>query len=87
MNIALHILLVILAIGGLFPLLIGIMTIGSWSLPLKPPADASNRINRIRLWWFSISAPHRFANCPGFTWLKGDERDNLKDANWTKSND
>ena len=30
------------------------------AIPLKPPADTSNRFNRLRLWWFATSAPHRF---------------------------
>ena len=72
----------LLAIGGIFPLLVGILTVGSWALPVKQPADTSNRINRIRLWWYAISAPHRFVK--NFYWMTGDETDNLKDNNWDK---
>ena len=71
-------------LGTLF-MVFGASIAMSFFLPLKAPADKSNRINRIRLFWFAISAPHRFAHCEGFTWLQGDERDNLKDTNWTKS--
>ena len=67
-----------LMFSGIFVLLIGMMTVGSWSLRVKAPADKSNRINRIRLWWFAISAPHRFTG--NFKWLYGDEVDNLKDG-------
>ena len=63
-----------LAIAGIFPLLIGIMTVFSWALPLKEPADTSNRFNRLRLWWFAVSAPHRFTEFP---WMRGDEVDNM----------
>ena len=72
----------LLAIAGIFPLLIGILTVGTWALPVKQPADTSNRINRIRLWWYAISAPHRFVG--NFNWLKGDESDNLNDNTWDK---
>ena len=69
-----------LTISGIFVLAIGIMTVGSWTLPIKSPADQSNRINRIRLWWYAISAPHR--SIKSFYWLKGDETDNLDDYTW-----
>lgn len=85
LELLINIFLWMLTISGIFVLLIGMITVGSWGLRTKHPADTSNRINRIRIWWFAVSAPHRFANCSGFTWLKGDERDNLKDTNWTKS--
>lgn len=75
-EIAFDIITLLLTIGGIFTLLIGIMTVFSWGLPIKAPADISNRINRIRLWWFAISAPHRFT--ANFSWLYGDEVDNLK---------
>lgn len=80
-----NIFLNMLTIAGMVMLTFGTLIFLSLFLPLKAPADRSNRINRIRILWFAISAPHRFANCEGFTWLKGDERDNLKDTNWTKS--
>ena len=74
--------LILMAIAGIFPLCIGILTVGSWCLRIKAPADKSNRINRIRLWWYAISAPHR--SIKSFYWLKGDETDNLKDNTWDK---
>jgi hypothetical protein len=40
------------------------------------PMDTSNRINHIRLVWFSLTRPHLFVN--SFEWLKRDELDNLK---------
>ena len=72
----------LLAWAGIFPLCIGILTVGTWCLPIRKPADESNRINRIRLWWYAISAPHR--SIKSFYWLKGDETDNLKDNTWDK---
>jgi hypothetical protein len=77
--------LTLLQLSGIFVLLIGMMTVFSWALPIKAPADKSNRINRIRLWWFAISAPHRFTG--NFKWLYGDEVDNLKDGHEWPSRD
>jgi len=76
----------LLLIGGIFPLLIGLLTVFSWALRVRAPADKSNRINRIRLWWFAISAPHRFT--ANFQWLYGDEVDNLIGGRtWEKGED
>ena len=54
---------------------------GSWVLvmlakSLRPPADRSNRINRIRLFWFVLTRPELFADT--FPWLKRDELDNVR---------
>ena len=43
----------------------------------KFPMDKSNRINHIRLVWFSLTRPELFVNT--FEWLKHDELDNVKD--------
>lgn len=40
------------------------------------PMDTSNRINHIRLVWFSLTRPELFVD--SFPWLKHDELDNLK---------
>ena len=40
------------------------------------PMDTSNRINHVRLVWFSVTRPELFVN--SFQWLKHDELDNLK---------
>lgn len=40
--------------------LVGLIVVFILAFPLKPPADTSNRFNRLRLWWFATSAPHRF---------------------------
>lgn len=45
-------------------------------LSKKPPMDASNRINHIRLVWFAINRPELFTE--QFPWLKRDELDNIK---------
>lgn len=66
--------LFLLQVSGLFVLAVGMLTVFSWCLPLKKPADTSNRFNRLRLWWFAVSAPHRFTQFP---WMKGDEVDNM----------
>ena len=69
-----------LQIAGIFVLAIGMLTVFTWCLPIKSPADNSNRINRIRLWWYAVSAPQR--SIKSFYWLQGDETDNLKDNTW-----
>jgi hypothetical protein len=43
----------------------------------KLPMDESNRINHIRLVWFSLTRPELFVGT--FEWLKHDELDNVKD--------
>lgn len=40
------------------------------------PMDTSNRINHVRLVWFSVTRPELFVD--RFQWLKRDELDNLK---------
>lgn len=64
-----------LALAGLFPALIGALTMFYWFKPKKAPADESNRINSIRLWWFSLTRPELFVDT--FPWLKSDELDNV----------
>ena len=86
LDVLIDLFLYMLTTSGIFVLLIGMMTVGSWALRVAAPADKSNRINRIRLWWFAISAPHRFTG--NFEWLKGDEIDNLKDGyTWPRRHD
>jgi hypothetical protein len=40
------------------------------------PMDTSNRINHLRLVWFSVTRPELFID--SFPWLRHDELDNLK---------
>lgn len=49
------------------------------------PADKSNRINAIRLWWFALTREEKFTDLykvgtgePAFPWLKNDEWDNIE---------
>jgi hypothetical protein len=45
-------------------------------LPMKKPADTSNRIAHFRLVWLSVNSPEYFVKfCP---WLAMDERDLIK---------
>ena len=69
------ILLYSLTIGGIFTELLGILTVVYWVSPLRYPADKSNRINRIRLWWFVLTRPELFVQ--DFPWLKKDELANI----------
>lgn len=68
-----------LAIVGAFALLflaaIGLFTMIHLLRPKKPPADTSNRINHVRLWWFALTREDKFAD--DFSWLTRDEWDNV----------
>lgn len=58
-----------------FPALIGSLLIWHVLRPQKSPADASNRINKIRLVWFAMTREEMFA--PHFDWLRRDEGGNV----------
>jgi hypothetical protein len=45
-------------------------------LPMKAPADSSNRIAHLRLWWLATNSPEYFV--PSQPWLAMDERDLIK---------
>ena len=45
-------------------------------MPMKKPADTSNRIAHLRLVWFAISRPENFVDL--YPWLTLDEQDNTK---------
>ena len=69
--------LVALVIFMLLPAILGLYVL--WYvlvLPMKPPADTSNRIAHLRLVWWAIKHPHKFVSL--FPWLKLDEGEALK---------
>lgn len=72
-----YLFLVLLLIAGLISTLIGLVTLIQFARTKLPPADESNRINHIRLWWFVLTRPELFVNT--FSWLKNDEYDNIKE--------
>lgn len=43
--------------------------------PQKSPADSSNRINKIRLFWFAMTREDKIA--PYMPWLQKDEWENV----------
>jgi hypothetical protein len=55
--------------------LVGVFTFYHLLRPQKSPADKSNRINAIRLWWFALTREDKFVDV--FPWLKNDEWDNV----------
>jgi hypothetical protein len=57
------------------PALLGSLLIWHVVRPQKPPADVSNRINKIRLIWFAMTREEMFA--PHFDWLRRDESENV----------
>lgn len=76
MSLILTILIGALAVSGLFFTLLGALTVFYWIKPGDPPTDRSNVINRIRLWWFSLTRRALFVPvCP---WLLNDELENVR---------
>lgn len=68
-------LLILLTLASLcFPLAIGVFTFYHLFRSKTAPADASNRINHIRLWWFALTREDKFVG--QFPWLKKDEWEN-----------
>lgn len=65
----------VLTLGGLLCALLGLFVLFHVFRNQRPPADASNRINKIRLLWFCLTREELFVNT--FPWLKNDELDNL----------
>lgn len=66
----------VLCLSGMIPLIFGAWVLIMLGKSLKKPADTSNRINRIRLFWFALTRPELFVDA--FPWLKRDELDNVK---------
>jgi len=58
-----------------FPSLVGLFTLFHLFRGSKSPADSSNRINKVRLWWFALTREDKFVDL--FPWLKNDEWDNI----------
>ncbi len=54
---------------------LGLFVVFHIARPQKPPADTSNRINKIRLLWFALTREDLFAVT--FPWLKQDELKNI----------
>lgn len=57
------------------PTLIGLFVLWHIFRTQKEPADASNRINKIRLLWFALTREELFTGV--FPWLKNDEKENV----------
>lgn len=60
----------------LLPAAVGLFTMYHIFRSNKPPADRSNRIAHIRLWWFALTREDLFVEL--FPWLKNDELENTK---------
>ena len=57
------------------PSLLGGLFIWHVARPQTPPADSSNRINKIRLLWFALTHEEMFVDT--FPWLTKDEAANM----------
>lgn len=55
--------------------IIGIVSVWHVLRSQKYPADKTNRINKIRLWWFALSKEEKFVGF--FPWLRRNEWDNF----------
>ena len=60
---------------SLLPSLLGLLVLYHVSRPQKPPADNSNRINKVRLVWFALTREDLLAQ--KIEWLKKDEAENV----------
>jgi hypothetical protein len=71
-------LLATIAISFMFPFAVlgAFVFVKTILLPMKAPADTSNRIAHLRLVWWAINAPEKFVDT--FPWLTRDEAENLK---------
>lgn len=74
----LTVLLTALCFAGVLVTLFGAWVLVMLGKSLRAPADTSNRINRVRLFWFALTRPELFVGA--FPWLKNDELDNVKGA-------
>lgn len=70
-----EILLICLVIAMLPMWALGTFTFVMWVKPTDDGTDASNVINRIRLWWFALTRQSLFITL--FPWLQHDELDNI----------
>lgn len=66
----------LLAACTVVPMLLGLFTLYHLLRAKQPPADTSNRINHIRLWWFALTREDKFVGL--FPWMARDEWDNVK---------
>lgn len=59
----------------ILPALLGLFVLFHLFRGNKLPADKSNRINKIRLFWFALTREDKFVDT--FDWLKYDEWENI----------
>ena len=67
--------LTLLQIAGVLPLLLGLFILFHILRPQRPPADKSNRLNKVRLLWFCLTREDLFTET--FPWLTRDEYENV----------
>lgn len=70
--------LMLLAVGGVFFTLIGMLTVVYWVRPARAPADSSNRINNIASWWIGLTRPDVLAT--SWKFFRQDVLDNIEDV-------
>lgn len=79
MQIAIVVLVLVLCVSGTLLTLIGALTVLLWLKTPKAPADTSNRINNIMIWWLALNKPYLFVE--QWEFLRNDVEDNAKIIN------
>ena len=69
-------LLTFLTLAALPTCAVGLLVFFHVARPQRAPADASNRINKIRLVWFALTREDLFVGV--FPWLRRDELANVQ---------
>lgn len=69
-------LLTILVLAALPTCAVGLLVFFHVARPQRAPADASNRINKLRLLWFALTREDQFVSL--FPWLARDEMGNVR---------
>lgn len=70
-------LLMFLLFAAALPVIaLGLFVVWHIARPQRSPADASNRINKVRLLWFALTREQMFV--PIFPWLRRDEAANVQ---------
>ena len=67
--------LALLVVASLPATAIGLLVCWHIARPQKAPADTSNRMNKVRLFWFALTREDLLV--PTFEWLRRDELDNV----------
>lgn len=74
-----NIFLNVLAFGGTFCTLLGILTVFHWVKKPSKPNDQSNRINNIQSWWLGLTRPEILGKA--YDHFKKDVKEQMESGN------